>query len=361
MRNTKIIINKSNLLHNLEIIRNKALNSEIIPLIKSNAYGHGQLEIANLLKYQNIYAFGIAYTDDAYFLRSNDIKNKLLVVVPITNDDVEDVVKLDLIPSIESFNVLVELDNFAKVNNKIINFHLFINTGMNRDGVSEDELSLIVKNLDKLNNVKLEALMSHFSKSNDIDYSNLQINRFNHLIKKFNLTQIPKHISNSGGIFNLDNSQMDFVRPGISLYGINPFSDNRLNNLLPVLELKTSIKNIISIKKGEFIGYSFKYQAEKDMQIGILPIGYGDGFSYLLSNNAKCIINDEYCDIISSINMDLTICDISNINCAINDEVTLIGRSSTKEIKIIEIAERINTNPYEISTSLKSKIKRIVV
>jgi alanine racemase len=361
MRNTKITINKTNLLYNLEIIRNKAKNKKIIALIKSNAYGHGQIEIANILKNEDIFAFGIAYVDEAYILRNNNISNKLLIVVPITNNDIEDVVKLDLTPTIESLDVLVNLNEVAKKYCKIINFHLFINTGMNRDGADEDGLNLICENINNLNNVKLEAVMSHFSKSDDLDYSNKQIKHFTYLTDKYRLNNIPKHISNSGGVFFLDNKNMDFVRPGISIYGIDPFNNELLKDLKPVLELKTTIKNIIEVKKGDYIGYSFKYKAEKDMKIAILPLGYGDGYSYLLSNNARCIINDAYCNIISSICMDLIICDITEINASIGDDVILIGKSENIEITINEIAERVNTIPYEISTSLKSKIPRIVI
>lgn len=361
MRSTKITINKSNLLYNLEIIRNKANNKNLIPLIKSNAYGHGQIEIANILKSEDIFAFGIAYVDEAYILRNNNILNKLLIVVPITSNDIDDVVKLDLTPTIESYEVLLNLNEVAKEHNKVINFHLFINTGMNRDGADENSLEIISQELNNLSNVKLEALMSHFTKSEDIDFSNKQIENFIYLIDKYRLNNIPKHISNSGGIFFLDNTNMDFVRPGISLYGIDPFNNRQLSELKPVLELKTTIKNIIEVKNGEYIGYSFKYKAKRDMKIAILPLGYGDGYSYLLSNNARCIINDAYCNVISSICMDLIICDITDIDASIGDEVILIGKSANNEITINEIAERVHTIPYEISTSLKSKIPRIII
>ena len=362
MRKTKITISKQNLLNNLEIIRKTSNNKQIIPLIKSNAYGHGQLEIAQILQNQNVYAFGVAYTDEAVYLRENGINHRLFISVPITIDDTNEAVNLDLEPSVDNLEVLFALNKLAQKQNMIINFHLFINTGMNRDGANEKELIEIANHLPKLKNVNLIATLSHFASSDNIEYSQTQIKEFLRLIKVANLEQYQKHISNSGGLFNLDNSDFDFVRPGISFYGILP-DKNKADKLglKAVMEFKTSIKSIYEIEKGEYSGYSFKFQATKKTKVAILPIGYGDGYSFLFSNNAKCIVNDCFANIIGSVCMDLIICDVTEIDCKIGDEVILIGKSQSQEISVNDLASYINTNPYEISTSLKRRIKREIV
>lgn len=362
MRKTKITINKRNLLNNLEIIRKTSNNKQIIPLIKSNAYGHGQIEIARILQNQNVYAFGVAYTDEAVYLRQNGFKNKLFISVPITIDDTNEAVNLNLEPSVDNLEVLISLNKLAQKQNKIINFHLFINTGMNRDGANEKELIEIANQLPKLKNLNLIATLSHFASSDNIEYSQTQINEFLRLIKVAKLEQYQKHISNSGGIFNLDNTDFDFVRPGISFYGILPDKSKADKlGLKAVLEFKTSIKSIYELEKGEYSGYSFKFQANKKTKIAILPIGYGDGYSFLFSNNSKCIVNNQYANIVGSVCMDLIICDVTEINCKIGDEVILIGGSEEKEISVNDLASYIKTNPYEITTSLKRRIKREVI
>lgn len=362
MRKTKITINKQNLLNNLNIIRKTSNNKQIIPLIKSNAYGHGQIEIAKILQNENVYAFGIAYTNEAVYLRENGINHRLFISVPITINDANEVVELDLIPTIDNLEVLIALNNLAKSNNKIIDFHLFVNSGMNRDGANEKELIEIANYLFNLKNVNLIATLSHLASSDNIEYSQTQIKEFLRLNKAAKLEQYKKHISNSGGIFNLDNSEFDFVRPGISLYGILP-DKNKADNigLKAVMELKTSIKSIYELAEGDYAGYSFKFQAKKNTKVAILPIGYGDGYSYLYSNNSKCIINDKFSNIIGSVCMDIIICDVTDIDCKIGDEVILIGKSENKEISVNDLASYINTNPYEISTSLKRRIKREIV
>ncbi len=361
MRNTKILINKQNLLNNLKIIREHS-QKQVIPLIKSNAYGHGQLKVANILRNQDVYALGIAYTNEAIYLRENNINNRLFISVPISNNDVDDAIKYNLIPSIDRIEILIKLNETAEKNNKIVDFHLFINTGMNRDGANEKELIEIVNYLPQLKNINLAATLSHFASSDNIDYSTKQINEFNRLLDKSNLSDYPKHISNSGGIFNLDNSEFDFVRPGISLYGIMPDNAQAKNlGLKPVMELKTTIKNIFELEKGDFAGYSFRFQADKKTKVAIMPIGYGDGYSFLFSNNSKCIIKNQFANIVGSVCMDLIICDVTEIDCEIGDEVILIGKSEEKEITVNDLASYINTNPYEITTSLKRRILREVI
>lgn len=361
MRQTKIFLSKDNLIHNFNTLQKYAPNSKIIPLVKSNAYGHGQQEIISMLKGLNYYAFGIAYTNEAYRIREYDKSSKIILVVPITKNDIEDVIKLNLIPTIESYDTLFELNQAAKNNNQIIKFHLFINSGMNRDGADKQSLSLITANLPNLKNVELIGILSHFASSEDLAFSMKQYDYFLNIIKEFNLDKYPKHISNSNGIIRQDNSEVEFIRPGLFLYGVASNKAEREKiKLKPVLSLKTEIKNIIKVNKGEYVGYSFKYKAEKNIEVGILPIGYGDGYSTLQFNKAECLVKGKRAKIIGSICMDLMMCDVSNLNCQIGEQVTLIGKDGEEEISVNELAENIGVIPYEIITSLKAKIEKVI-
>lgn len=362
MRQTKILLSKENLIHNFKLINSKYPKSKLIPLVKSNAYGHGQKEIVSMLNGLDYYALGVAYTDEAVQIKSYDKKSKILIVVPITKFDIDDVVELELIPTIESMEVLVELNKKAKKANKVIEYHLFINTGMNRDGVDIFEFEKIYSNLPYLKNVKMSAIMTHFASAESEKFSKSQVNNFNSFIRHFQLDDIPQHISNSTGIFNIDNSNMNFLRPGLSLYGIASSVEERKKlGLKPVLSLKTKIKNIIQVKKSETVGYSFKYEAKDDIEVGILPIGYGDGISTSHFNKAEVIINKKKVKIIGSICMDLMMCDITDLNCKIGNEVTLIGFNDDLEITVNQWADNINVIPYEITTMLKNKISREII
>lgn len=360
MRKTKILLNKSNLIHNFNLIQSKSPKSKLIPLVKSNAYGHGQNEIINMLKGLDYFALGIAYTDEAYKIREYDKDSKLLIVVPITEEDIIDVINLDLIPTIESFDVLVKLNEIALNYNKVIDYHLFINTGMNRDGVDVFEFEKIIENRIYLKNVNLSGILSHYASSEEFEFSQKQYSKFMSIINHFNLGDIPLHISNSNGIFNHDNSKMSYIRPGLALYGISSNENDSLD-LKPVLELITSVKNIINVKKDEYVGYSFKYKAIDETKVAILPIGYGDGFSTFNYNKAECIINGKKAKIVGSICMDLIMCDVSEIECEIGDDVILIGSDENNKIKVNEIAKNMGVIPYEVTTLLKSKIVREII
>lgn len=362
MRQTKIFLSKDNLIHNFNTLQKFAPSSKIIPLVKSDAYGHGQQEIISMLQGLNYYAFGIAYTNEAFKIREYDKNSNIILVVPITKNDIQDVINLNLTPTIESYDTLQELNQSAKNNNQVVKFHLFINSGMNRDGVDKQELSLITSNLSTFKNVELVGILSHFASSEDLAFSMKQYDLFLKNIREFNLDKYPKHISNSNGIIRQDNSEVDYIRPGLFLYGVaSNKSEREKIKLKPVLSLKTEIKNIIKVKKGEYVGYSFKYQAKEDIEVGILPLGYGDGYSTLQFNKAECLVKGKRAKIIGSICMDLMMCDVSNLNCQIGEQVTLIGKDGEEEITVNELSDNIGVIPYEIITSLKAKIEKVIL
>ena len=364
MRLSKANINLTNLSHNLSIIKNRAKNSKIIPVIKANAYGHGLIEIASHLRKEKYSTLAVAFPDEAVELRLNGDYGNILCLVPINISDFKDVIEHDFEVAIDSLETIKLLNYAADIESQIINCHLFLNTGMNRDGIKYKEAIEIIKKIDNYSYINIVGIMSHFADSdnNDKSFALKQLMEFNRF--KNELSKIPNkiknfHICNSHGIFNLKEAHFNMVRPGLSMYGIlSNKKESDSYGLKPVLSIRSRLISMKSIKAGETAGYNFKFIADKDMNIGIIPLGYGDGFPSILSNKIDCIINGKKYKIIGSICMDQMIIDLGNDNIELNSFVTLIGKQGDEEITVYDLSKKSGLLPYEISTLLSKRLTR---
>ena len=366
MRNTFIDINLDNLAHNFQRITDFSNTAKIIPIIKANAYGHGIIEIAKNLHSPRIAMFGVAFTEEAILLRNSGETRDILILVPPEIEEVEELLNNNITFTLGRIELLPKINEFAKKLNKIARIHIFINTGMNRDGITPEEM---IQNKDiiyQYDNIKFEGICSHFASSEDFSDKSFmlkQLDCFNnilHISDDFYNHFKYKHIANSAAIINCPESVYNSVRPGIALYGLMP--DERYAkqmDLQPILSLKSSVKKIQKLKQGDTAGYSFHFIAKNDTKIAVIPIGYGDGYSCDFSNNSYCLIQGKRFPLVGSICMDQVLADIGNANINIGDEVVLIGKQGDEEITVYELAKRINTIPYQITTSLLSRIPRI--
>jgi len=365
MRSTIIDINLDNLAHNFKQITQFSNTAKIIPIIKANAYGHGMVEIARNLNSQRIAMLGVAFAEEAMLLRNEGEARNLLIIVPSELEEIEEIIKNDITFTLGRLDLLPEIENIAQKLKKIAKIHIFINTGMNRDGITPDEMTHNSDIFTKYAHINFEGICSHFATSefSDKTFITKQLECFDnilHLSVDFYNHFKYIHIANSAAIINLPQSIYNSVRPGIALYGLMPekkFADAM--DLKPILSLKSNVKKIQKLKRGDTAGYSFHFTAKNDTQVAIVPIGYGDGYSCDFSNNSECLIQGKRFPVVGSICMDQIIVDIGNSHINIGDEVMLIGKQGNEEITVYELANRIHTIPYQITTSLLSRIPRI--
>ncbi len=352
----KINIHKSSLLHNLNEFRNKYPDKMIIPVLKSNAYGHGILEIANILK-NEVPIFVIDSYFEAMKLRSDGIKNKLLVIGYVRPECLNNSKIKNISYTITSIDALKEIKSKA-------NIHLKFDTGMHRQGILPDEIesafSIILNN----HNITLEGICSHLSDADNIDeaFSLKQINLWNEIVKKTK-EQFPNikyfHLSNTHGhkFSNIIDSNVN--RLGIGLYGITRFENL---NLIPVLEMCTIITSIKKIKRGETVGYNNTFKADKDMIIATIPLGYYEGLDRNLSNKGFVKVQNTFCPIIGRVSMNISTIDISSIpDIKIGENVQVISNvySDLNSIEnMAKISSKIN---YEISVKIPVDICRKIV
>lgn len=364
MRQTKIEINISNLKFNINKIKEFAKNSKIIGVVKANAYGHGIIEVAKILREENVTTLAVAFASEAITLRENGDNGDILVLAQGYDSEVQMIIDLNLQVASGSLSHLKALSEASLNSKTITKVHLFIDTGMHRDGFLISEIDEVIALIKLLKGVEIVGLMSHFIASEDYisKTSQKQINLFKEVIDKFDNKLKYIHLSNSSAIFNYDNSFFTYIRPGIALHGLMPEKELAIKyGLKATLTLKTKISLVKEVKKGEIVGYSFKYKAEKDIKVGLISIGYGDGYPIALTNKAECLINGKRYKLIGSICMDQCMIDISNSDTKIGDEVILIGKQGNEDITAYELAEKANTISYEITTSLLPRIPRVYV
>ncbi|HHP7240975.1 MAG TPA: bifunctional UDP-N-acetylmuramoyl-tripeptide:D-alanyl-D-alanine ligase/alanine racemase [Cyclobacteriaceae bacterium] len=348
------------LTHNLNIYRSFLKpETKVMVMVKAFGYGAGAKEIAEHMQYNQVDYLGVAYTDEGVDLREQGIFLPIMVMNP-TVDSFDLLAAYNLEPEIYSLSLLRSFTNYFRQRDSTPAIHLKIETGMNRLGIKVRELDELVEIIGS-ENISIKGIMSHLAASDSPKhefYTKSQFEKFEVAMK--NLTNnlrlnLTRHILNSTGIINYPEKQYDMVRLGIGLYGFD--TSNRIaNQLQNICTLRTFITQIKTVDKGEFIGYGGSYEATKDMLIGIIPVGYADGFSRAFSNGVgKVSVNQRHAPTIGKICMDMTMIDLSNADAREGDEVIVYG----KDINISEQARKIDTIPYELISAVSSRVKRL--
>ena len=357
---TVLEINLSAALKNLDAIKNKMPKDiKVMAMVKAFAYGSGSYEIAKLLQNKVDY-LAVAYIDEGVALRQSGI-NTPIMVMNSDIDALEQLIEYNLEPVVFSNEFL---DKYSKQDsNSVLKIHIEIDTGMHRLGYLENEIDALIEVISLGKNLKIASIFSHLSGSDDAifdEFTRFQISKFNNIAKKIESSigyKTIKHISNTAAALRFEQKDLDMVRLGIGLYGIDP--SKLFGNLLePVFTLKTHISQIKTVHANDSIGYSRKSISETERKIAVLALGYADGLNRSLSNGIGGLyINNQFAPIAGNICMDMCMVDVSNIECKSGDEAILFG----KDFPIDKVADQLNTIPYEILTSISQRVKRIYV
>ena len=369
---TVMEVNLTALLNNLRIYQQHLLpGTKTMVMVKASAYGSGSVEVAKLLEFQHVDYLAVAYADEGVELRKAGIRLPILVLNP-EEATFKHLLKYDLEPEIYNFNLLKKylqfLKSFSGKEKRPI--HLKLDTGMHRLGFVEKdipELLLIIKEHKSI--IKIKSILSHLAASENPShdvFTQQQINLFKIIFKKI-ATAINyrplRHILNSSGIIRFSENQMDMVRLGIGLYGIDE-SGILQHQLQTVNTLKATISQIKNIEKGETIGYGRVGRAIQKMRIATLSIGYADGLLRKAGNgNYQVLIKGKKASIIGNVCMDMTMTDVTHVpDAQEGDEVVIFGKDKKgNELPVQELAKCLDTIPYEIFTSISKRVKRVYV
>lgn len=363
---TILEINLENLIQNVNYYKNLLPEkTKIMAMVKAFSYGSGTFEIASALQFHNINYLAVAYADEGIELRNKGIHLPIMVMNP-SEDSFEALLRYNLEPEIYSTRIF---DSFARALkkhypfNKKFPIHIKVNTGMNRLGFDLIELENLCNKINNLKQITVQSVFSHLVASEDPEKNDFTISQIEKFEKACLIIQneinynFIKHLSNTSAIKNYPKANFDMVRLGIGMYGVaNSEEEKKL--LMPVGKLKTTINQLRKVEKNQTIGYGRSGQLYRDSIIATIPIGYADGFSRSLGNGiGKVYINGKLAPTIGNICMDMTMLDVTEINCIEGDEVIIFG----PEYPIYNLAKSLNTIPYEVLTLVSQRVKRVFI
>lgn len=363
LHGTVLEINLSAITNNLQVYKNLLKPStKMMVMVKASAYGSSSYEIAQLLQYNHIDYLGVAYVDEGIALRKHGIQLPIMIM-NVAAYEFELLCHYELEPVIYSFKILEEFQEFLKLKTDKKNYpvHIEIDTGMHRLGFLTTEISKLIEQL-KLNDnqIFIKGIFSHLAASDENEYEDFtkqQIAIFKQISEELeqalNVKSI-QHILNSAGISRFPEQQLDMVRLGIGLYGIDPNKRLKLQN---VLTLKTTIAQIKVLENTETVGYSRKGKIVTTSQIAVLSIGYADGFLRVFGNGRAAVkLRGQLAPTIGNICMDMCFIDISHIpEAQEGDEVVIFDSIESIE----KLANSMNTISYEILTNISDRVPRV--
>ncbi len=362
-RPTKAIINLSAIEKNLASFKERLGETDIMAVVKADAYGHGMLEVAQRAVDTGIKLLAVGTPDEALELRNNGFRQKLLVMgaspasfIPVAQ---QQEISLAAI-SLDWLRAATTAQNPKLLPLKV---HLKVDTGMRRIGVAVEEVDEAVAMIRK-HSLSFEGIFTHFATA-DEEAGKLferQVERMTEIINRLDDQGIMVHVSNSAAALMHPNLAYDAVRIGISMYGIAPsnYVEEKMPfSLLPAMSLETEIVHIKKVKAGEAISYGGTYCCEQDEWIATLPIGYADGMLRGLQGQ-DVLIKGVRAEIVGRICMDQCMIRVAE-KLPIGEKVQLIGKQGEEEIRINEWADKLNTIPYEIPCILTKRVPRIYV
>lgn len=342
--------------------------TKMIAVVKTDGYGHGAIPIAHMAEaYDYIWGFAAATIEEALLLRKSGIKKPILILGFVFPDAYEEVVRYDIRPAVFKLGMARQLSEEAVRQGKTVHMHIKVDTGMSRIGFRDsEECADLVKEISQLPGVEIEGLFTHFAKADEKDKTNArgQLSRylaFSGMLEDRGVQVLMHHCSNSAGIFDIQDANLDAVRAGVSIYGMYPSEDvNKFAvPIMPALTLKSHVVYIKDVEPGTAVSYGGTFVAEKPMRIATIPVGYGDGYPRSLSNKGWVLIRGHQAPIVGRVCMDQFMVDVTDIPQAKEgDMVTLIGSDGGREITMEDLGALSGRFNYELACDIGKRVPR---
>lgn len=368
-----IEISRDRLIHNVQSFRSFINNDvELAVVVKGNAYGHGQNEVAAAI---NDYVDYFQVDDFEEFKSLKNVVSKpILILGYVAKHEIEEALSASAILAIYDIERLEIINALAGKLHQRAKVHVKIDAELGRQGLLLSDLDEFVERLRKMENITLDAIYAHFANIEDTDdftHAEKQLRTFRAakaFFAKSGFNNLKSHISATSGIlvYDKDRNENKIVRLGIGLYGMWPSENlkNKYQNVIslkPVLKWVTHIAQIKTLPAGYTVGYGLTYKTERATTIAVIPQGYSDGYDRGLSNKGEVLIHETRCKILGRVAMNMFVVDISKLkNVKLEDEVVLLGEQGDKNISAEELASKIDTINYEITTRISPTLKRII-
>ena len=344
---------------NLRKIRSKVgTEVKILALLKANAYGHGALELGLYAQQNNLCDFfGVASVEEGIALRQGGITLPILVLGSLYPFEAfEYAIDYDLSVTIASLAAAKSIKEMAHKKGKKVRCHVKQDSGMGRIGTRRSRVLAVLEELQEDPLIELEGFFTHLSSvDTDPAYTDEQVGYFRDTMTNIRLQKIPValcHMAASSAIEARPDCYCDMVRAGHASFGLTAGYE-------PILSFKSRIVFKKEISAGSSVSYNRSFIAPRAMNIGTIPVGYGDGYLRSLSGKAEVLIGGKRCPILGNITMDMCMVDLSQVEAQVGDEVVLIGKQGAEEICASELAQKAGTIDYEITTLLTARVPRI--
>ena len=366
----KAVVSLDAIAHNFEEMKkNIADGTRIVAVIKADGYGHGAEAISRLIEdYEYIWGFATATAEEAIQLKDAGIEKPVLILGLVFEEYFQELIRKDVRLTVCEYDVAKILSDEAVRQGRQVHIHIALDTGMSRIGYQvTEEAADAMAQIAKLPHMIVEGIFTHFAKADEYDktFTKEQIQKFRKMIAMMEDrgVSIPvKHCSNSAGIAEIREANMDMVRAGITLYGLWPSEEVDQNSLdlKPVMELKTHVAYVKDLEAGRAISYGGTFITKRDSRIATIPVGYADGYCRGLSNTGSVLIHGKRAPICGRVCMDQFMVDVTDIpDVKIGDEVTLIGRDGDEVITMEEVGSLSGRFNYEFVCVLGKRIPRV--
>lgn len=355
LRRAWVEIDLAALRRNFRRLAGRVEPARILAVVKADAYGHGAVAVARALEAEggeHLAGFAVATAEEAIELRDAGVSSQIVVLSPLPPEAAPVLQRFRLTPVISSLESLQAIKAFSKGNGWIAPLHLKFDTGMTRLGIDDREAATLFELLRTSPEVRLEGVMSHLAEAEtpDSESNRMQQERFAavvSLLPPAERAAMTVHLANSAGALHLPAARFDWVRLGIALYGYD--SAGRLSaDLEPVLSVEAEIVQVKSIAAGTRVGYGGRWVAERPSRIGIVPVGYADGYSWRLGNRAEVLVGGQRVPVVGSVSMDLLAVDVTGVAAEVGSRATLLGRQGAERISAVELAADVGTIPYQL-------------
>lgn len=366
-------INLTNLDYNIKNIRKKVgPDKEMLGVIKADAYGHGSVKVAEVLRENGVKTFAIATLQEAITLREAGAKEEIIMLGLTPDMYADTIVDYNITPVVCNSDNAKAFSDAAAQKGKTIHGLIAVDTGMGRIGYLADDLDFATQDIKKiadLSNFKIKGMFSHMSTADAFDktYSHLQEAKYNRFYNALTVAgiEIPfKTLANSASIMELPSIHFDAVRPGIILYGCYPSDEVDKNQLSikPVMSIKANIIHLKDVPEDFSVGYGRKFISKRPSKIATIALGYADGYPRPYSAFAKVIVNGVMAPIAGNICMDQCMIDVTDVpNVKIGDEVIVMGSDGKNTILADDIANATGTINYEITCAFGQRLPKVYV
>ena len=365
----RAVIDLDAVMYNMEMMRaNIDGDTKIIAVIKMDGYGHGSVPIARMLeKVDYIWGYAVATLDEGTHLRNAGIEKPILCLGCIFPDQFEDMIRMGIRMTVSDYELASLADQKAAEMGETALFHIKLDTGMSRLGfpVCQESVEEILR-ISRLEHVELEGMYTHFYRADETDKSVTKEQMKEYLwmkeaLEKEGLSFRYCHCSNSAGIIDLPEANMDLVRAGISTYGMYPSEevDKTAVPLRPALSLIAHVTHVKWIEKGTAVSYGGTFVAEERMKVATIPTGYGDGYPRSLSGKGYVLIHGQKAPILGRVCMDQFMVDVTQIpDVKFGDRVTLVGRDGDASLPVETLSELSGRFNYEFVCDINKRVPR---